>query len=335
MFIGIQVYLMDRKNHINRIFALLCLSVVCWAFVTAQLYYSIDTESAHFWLFCVSFWPLPSSLLLHFALAFTRYDRYLGKAALAVLVYLPSIALIGIIQYEGGYIVDAIASGGWSYMNPSEYTKVLEPIVLMGMNAVGIALCLIYYLRQADGVRKKQAWLVLIGLSIPMLADVISFGLSKTMDIMLPKLSILGFVIGTGGFTGYASLKYKLFDITPATAADNIIATMPDALLLIDANGDVLTINDSTLKMLGYDRRDLIGRPVIELFKPIQVLRIPSSQAALGRISETWKCTSLPVRITGSPSRYRQRPSTTPRAPSSVTCLSPVISPGEKRRKTI
>ena len=48
MFIGIQVYLMDRKNHINRIFALLCLSVVCWAFVTAQLYYSIDPENARF-----------------------------------------------------------------------------------------------------------------------------------------------------------------------------------------------------------------------------------------------------------------------------------------------
>jgi len=266
MFIGIQVYLLDRKNHVNRIFALLCLSVVCWAFVTAQLYYAIDPESARFWLFFVAFWPLPSSLLLHFALAFTRYDRYLGKAALAVLAYLPAIALILIILFEGGYQLDTVSYWGWSYVDPSQLTEALEPIVLMGMNATGIVLCLIYYLRQANGVRKKQAVLVLIGLSIPMLADVISHGLLKTMDIMLPTLSILGFVIGTGGFTGYASWKYKLFDITPATAADNIIATMPDALLLVDARGDILTVNDSTRTMLEYHSRDLIGRPVGELF---------------------------------------------------------------------
>lgn len=266
MFIGIQVYLLDRKNHVNRIFALLCLSVVCWAFVTAQLYYAIDPESARFWLFFVAFWPLPSALLLHFALAFTRYDRNLGKIALAVLVYLPAIALMFILQFEGGYQLDTISYWGWSYVDPSMYTKALEPIVLIGMNAVGIVLCLIYYLRQANGVRKKQAVLVLIGLSIPMLTDVISHGLLKTLDIMLPTLPILGFVIGTGGFTGYASWKYKLFDITPATAADNIIATMPDALLLIDASGDILTVNDSTRTMLEYHSRDLIGRPIGELF---------------------------------------------------------------------
>ena len=101
IFIGLQVYLKNRNSRVNRIFALLCFSMTCWAFIDAEFYYSLDLEMAGFWLQFAALWPLPSSILLHFVLVYTRFGRYLEKSTMALLVYLPSIALIAIVQLLG------------------------------------------------------------------------------------------------------------------------------------------------------------------------------------------------------------------------------------------
>ena len=119
-----------------------------------------------------------------------------------------------------------------------------------------------HYIRQRDAIKKQQAGLILIGLSFPLLAGVLGYSLLPSLGINVPELSVFGFVIGTGTFTGYAIWKYQLFDVTPATAAEMIIATMPGALLLVDAQGNILTANEPALRMLGYGKQSLIGQSV-------------------------------------------------------------------------
>lgn len=263
IFIGLQVYLKDRNNRVNRIFALLCLSMTCWAFIDAELYYSIDVEMAGFWLIFAAFWPLPSSILLHFALVYTDYGRYLNKSTMLAVVYLPSIALIIIVQLLGGYSINEPPMyWGWSYSASDPLVVILEFIVLITLNAAGMTLCLVYYKKQHDLTNRKQAGLVLIGLSLPMLFGVVGHGLLPNLNINVPELSILGFVIGTGAFTGYAVWRYQLFDVTPAVVAEKIIATMTGALLLVDTRGSILTANESAQYMLGYGKHSLVGKNI-------------------------------------------------------------------------
>lgn len=48
---------------------------------------------------------------------------------------------------------------------------------------------------------------------------------------------------------------------------DNIISSMTDALLVIDANKQIKMINDATTHLLGYEATELIGQPVAYLFE--------------------------------------------------------------------
>lgn len=227
IFIGLQVYLKDRNNRVNRLFALLCLSVACWAFIAIEFYYSPDLEMAEFWLNFVALWPLPSSILLHFVLVYTGFERYLKKGTLALLVYLPAIALIAIVQLLGGYSINQSSMyEGWAYSDPGALATVLEFLVVFSLNATGLALCLLYYRRQHEAIKRKQSGFILIGLSFPLLAGILEHGLLLALDISVPELSILGFVIGTGSFSGYAVWKYQLFAVTPGTTAEKTSATM-------------------------------------------------------------------------------------------------------------
>ena len=57
--------------------------------------------------------------------------------------------------------------------------------------------------------------------------------------------------------------RYRLVDITPAFAAREIIDTMNDGLIVLDADKVVRLVNQATCSLLGYQEEDLIGkRPV-------------------------------------------------------------------------
>jgi PAS domain S-box-containing protein len=79
---------------------------------------------------------------------------------------------------------------------------------------------------------------------------------------------------------GYGMWKYRLFALTPAFAADNIISTMTDGLLIADDHGIIQTVNNAVCGMLGYKKQELLGRKADDLF---------SDQKADRPISEkTW-----------------------------------------------
>ena len=70
-FIGLFVYLGNRRNNINKIFGLLCLSIVLWSFPYYLWQISTTTESALFWsrLLMVGAIFIPITYL-HFVLIF-------------------------------------------------------------------------------------------------------------------------------------------------------------------------------------------------------------------------------------------------------------------------
>ena len=60
--------------------------------------------------------------------------------------------------------------------------------------------------------------------------------------------------------------KYRLVDITPRFAAQSIIDTMNDALLVLDAEGVIRLVNRATTRVLGYPESRLVGRHVSTIF---------------------------------------------------------------------
>ena len=74
-------------------------------------------------------------------------------------------------------------------------------------------------------------------------------------------LPVLAFI----AFTARTVRRHRLVDITPSLAAPQILATMADPLLVCDADDNVGLVNQALCSLLGYEERDLVGRPVDSL----------------------------------------------------------------------
>ncbi len=79
----------------------------------------------------------------------------------------------------------------------------------------------------------------------------------------IPTMGPLVILIWAAGLA-YALFKYKFLTISPATAADNIVDTMSDLLILSDPQGDIVTVNRAVSRRLGYSADELKGAPLLD-----------------------------------------------------------------------
>ena len=77
----------------------------------------------------------------------------------------------------------------------------------------------------------------------------------------IPTMGPLVILLWAAGLA-YALFKYKFLTISPATAADNIMDTMSDLLILCDPKGEIVMVNQAVSNMLGYSPKHLTGTPL-------------------------------------------------------------------------
>lgn len=75
--------------------------------------------------------------------------------------------------------------------------------------------------------------------------------------------------------------RYRLVDISPRFAAQNIIDTMNDALLVLDAEGIIRLVNNPTTRVLGHSTPDLVGKHISAFFN--DVVSLDQTAVAAGR----------------------------------------------------
>ena len=85
------------------------------------------------------------------------------------------------------------------------------------------------------------------------------------MSIRIPETTMTMSAVGIG-FISYGVWKYRFPALTAAVAADEIVSTMSNFLIMLDQNKNIITINNATIELLGYLKKDIIGKPVKYLF---------------------------------------------------------------------
>lgn len=135
-----------------------------------------------------------------------------------------------------------------------------------GLIASGL-LILVNYIRQPSrNPFKRHALLLciftLIGLGLASLTDIAAplFGMYEVPPIG----NVLCLVWALG--LGYSIARHRFLTITPATAAENIITTMSDLLILTDIQGRIIRVNRAVEACLQWDRKTLEGRHISEIF---------------------------------------------------------------------
>ena len=252
--LGNYVFYQDRKNPLNKIAMILCLSLAGWAFVEFELRLTYNFETSYFpWMLSYHiFRVMAVAFVLHYTLLFTKSKLFEHRTTY-LLIYTP--ALVFVLYH--------------SMIEPTgKYRQIFIPplkIWAYGTLLLSIYLCFVFYLKVNNRRKKQQAKYISLGFLIVVLTNFITESFLPLFRIEIPNLSTTAFTFTTILFA-YAIRKYKLFILTPVTAAENIISTMSDSLFLVDTDGRITSVNPAVSDLLGYEMKELIGKPMRIIF---------------------------------------------------------------------
>jgi PAS domain S-box-containing protein len=260
--LGIVAYVKNPNSTVNRLFFLTMLSATYWAVCEFMIWQATSSEGVWFWLKASSLWPFVIALTLHFVLTLTRPPTYTRNQIVSLaLIYLPS-GLIAFILFFTNWIfkIGQLPDSSYTYLPVTDslaYQLECLYILMMMLYATG---AIFSFWRHAKTEKiKSQAMLICAAISIVIFFGFLSGILLPARSIYLPNLLFIGLVIFSVIIT-IAIQKYELFILSPTTAVPDILRTMPDAMILVDTNGTIISTNESTGRIFGLDYRLLPGK---------------------------------------------------------------------------
>ncbi len=112
---------------------------------------------------------------------------------------------------------------------------------------------LIRHLRRAPSLSRERVFVLLLGLSVPWVANAITVAGLTIID-----LTPLGFVV-TMCALAWGMLRFHLLNISPI-ARDALFDQITDAILILDAQGRLIDVNDASRELLHFAEDDTLGK---------------------------------------------------------------------------
>ena len=278
---SLALLVLSRNSHApaNRALGRFFTALGWWAFCEFLWNNAPTADGALYWLHLgmPGFLPL-GGLYLLFVLNLTEGEHLAGHRSVQLFAYgvpllVGAISLLGVPLYNG---VER-ASWGWGY----------HPTWLYGVYLAHLACCFtaglmhnFRYLKKTTSRRgQRRAQLLLIASAIPIITGTLSDAILPLMGIQVFHVASLATTLMLGSFI-YAMVVYGEPLISPETVSSEILATIPDAVFLIDQHGRLLHTNAAATQLTGRPREILRGMPLSDLIKvPPRSLRQASQGA--------------------------------------------------------
>ncbi len=259
------VYHSNKKEALNQVFSLLCLSSAYYLFFYFLSQQSADSYTALLWLKVASPGSSSTVFLLHFALVFTEKKKWLKNKLTYFILYIPAL-FFSIMALTTDLLAGQLKPGDMGYTayavphNP--WMSYIIGIWLLLIISLSLILIVHYYLKTTNKAKKKMIKIFLICLSL--LVFVVALPIMN--KIKTPEMAPF-LILWMNAFIGYGIWKYDLFRIDPVVAVENIISTMSDSLILVDLEGKIAGVNPALVKTSGYPEEEVIGKPMDFLFE--------------------------------------------------------------------
>ena len=267
LYLAIYILIKNPKALTNRICTASLLCFALWSgclMFSHNPYYSESLAKLLLNISSVS-WVGFAGFSLWFILVFTEKKKILQKKWLYPLIFVVPLFLI-YKQWTNSLMVGFSKEYfGWK----PHYTNSIWPYLFTFYCFVYLGLALYIDFRfiktTPNALKRKQASVIFI----TVLATTI---LGFLTDIFFPLLGIDRIpniadsivLIWAFGIV-YSIAKYKFLSLTPATAAENIISTMHDVLILLNMEGKIVMVNKSGLDLLGLEEAELKETPLHNL----------------------------------------------------------------------
>ncbi len=288
LMVGAYTLYTNPKARLNLIFSLLCLAFGLWALGYVIAHQAHD--EATYWIgyrIGAPGWSVCTSLFLHFFLLLSGRRRFLDRWWAYVILYAPAIFFAVKNLAEGPFIATSVVHStlGWNEViaRDSIYTWIFFAYYA-GYTLWGLALAALWSRRAAPGrERRKARFITVTGLIAVAMIALLEFVLPSLKILELPmraQLPVFYWIMSIA----YAMVKYRLMRVTPAAAAEEILKTMMNALVILDGSGRIQTANRAAEKLLGVDEGELAGKTLLEMIPGVGMFE---SGQFVGRLKST------------------------------------------------
>lgn len=265
---GIYILLKNPKELLNRLCASFVACFFIWSIAefvannpdiserTARISYNIGSIG---WIGFISIYTW---MMLVFA---GKRDILKSKALYPVL-FCPPILFI-YLQWSG-HLVTTVSKNvfGWFYIWDMTVISGLFIGYYLLYVCAGFVFCFKEMCIAKSAFKKNQAAIILsTSIFASIAGSITNLILPAFNKHILPNVATCIVLIWVFGII-YAMVKYKFLTITPEIAAEYIISSMGECLLLLDPLMRIVRVNAYGMRMLNYAEQDLIQQDVKILF---------------------------------------------------------------------
>ncbi len=262
-FIGdvVLIAIVLFKNHkaqLNRFCALVAGSCALWSLGYCYAHFANTPSTALFWINISSIgWIIFPVAILYFYLSLDNKQNVIRNKVM--MLALVSFVVFFLYQQWSGNILGTVIleSYGWSGVWSTSVFSYL--LFIYYLAAIISFFYLIYDYRRNVKTNRER-----IQARILQITAILGFMLATTTDILLPVLHITILPQMADIFVSFGSVgivvcitRYGLMDVSPITAAKQILETITDALILLDPDKRIKQANRATLELLEFNEKEL------------------------------------------------------------------------------
>jgi PAS domain S-box-containing protein len=254
--LGIVALVRERGSKVSLAFCGLTMSVAIWLLSAGVLYSTLDEPLALRWAKVehLGVVVIPSLVLLFTLAIVQRVHEFRafawGSLGLSGLFFCSILA--------SDHFITGLHRYAWGYY--PRYGLLSLPFLVFFFSLLfgSLRLLQMELSRSPRVIHQRRIKALLVALAVAYLGVVDYLPAYGIPVYPFGYVPVLGFVV----LMFRAVWRYRLQEITPAFAAEQIIHTMADALLVLDSERIVRVANQAATQLFGYANTELVGKPV-------------------------------------------------------------------------
>ena len=272
LYMLVYILIRDPKSLLNRVCAALFLCFGIWSFSFVFIHNRyVSLQTAKMFIKISSIGGIPFvSFFLWFLLAFIGKRNLLQSKIFYLVIFgIPLILIYGQLESFAILHIDEIVKFpyGWdTTVNKTSLWTIVYYLYAYSTAITAISMLIINIKNIPESKKRIQAKFIAITSIVLLIANTIAGALSEGELINMPHINDVVYLIWSAGLL-FTITKYQLFALSPSSAADKLIETMSDSLLLVDKEGIAQEVNSASLSLFKCSREELINKPLSNFFQ--------------------------------------------------------------------
>ncbi len=269
MYLVVYVLIKNPRSSLNITCSALLCCLALWTF--GKIFSHNPYTSSETVMFFANIgaigWTGYFSFFVWFCLIMTDRKKILEKPYVYPLLFVCPAIFIFMQWKNHALVVEHLKlTTWWKYIWADTIWPPLYFTYYLAFSILGFFILISFWRKTENPIKKKQAKTIFIATLIPLLTGTVTDVVFSELNIhKIPEMANLFSLIWALGLV-YAVVKFRLLPITPEVAANKILTTMMDALILLDQSGRIVTANEAAQGLLGSRENALKGKSLSSLF---------------------------------------------------------------------